>query len=89
MTQVIYNNLTNNINYNEYIRYKPINDIFNEQSNIPTRKITENNNSLNISFNSKSDFRENELKMNIDGMKPRKNRSKKRRRYLQRNQKFN
>ena len=73
LTQAIYNNLTNNINYNEYIRYKPINDIFNEQSNIPTRKITENNNSLNISFNSKSDFRENELKMNIDGMKHRKN----------------
>ena len=73
LTQAIYNNLTNNINYNEYIRYKPINDIFNEQSNIPTRKITENNNSLNISFNSKSDFRENELKMNLDGMRHRKN----------------
>ena len=60
LDQATYNNQTNNTNYNEYIRYKPINDIlFNEQSNIPTGKITtENNNSLNISFNSKSKEKE-------------------------------
>ena len=92
--QALYNNQMNNTNYNEFIRYKPINDIFNEQSNIPTRKITiENNNtSLNISFNSKSDLMkkekeksenndnlynnyniENELKVNADSIKSRKN----------------
>ena len=55
--------MTNNTNYNEYIRYKPITDIFNDQSNIPTRKITiENTNSLNISFNSKSDLVKNTIK---------------------------
>ena len=55
--QAVYNNISNNTNYNEYIRYKPIGDIFKDQSDIPTRKITmENNNSLNISFNSKSDL---------------------------------
>ena len=92
--QALYNNQMNNTNYNEFIRYKPIIDIFNEQSNIPTRKITiENNNtSLNISFNSKSDLMkkekeksenndnlynnyniENELKVNADSIKSRKN----------------
>ena len=91
--QAVYNNMNNNTNYNEYIRYKPINDIFNEQSSITTRKITiENNNSLNISFNSKSDilkkekekndnenniynyyYIENELKLNGDSIKSRKN----------------
>ena len=94
LSQAVYNNMTNNINYNEYIRYKPISDIFNDQSNIPTRKITtENNNSLNISFYSKSDLVkkekekneiennlynnnfniENELKINIDSIKSKKN----------------
>ena len=92
--QALYNNQMNNTNYNEFVRYKPIIDIFNEQSNIPTRKITiENNNtSLNISFNSKSDLMkkekeksenndnlynnyniENELKVNVDSIKSRKN----------------
>ena len=91
--QAVYNNMTNNTNYNEYIRYKPITDIFNDQSNIPTRKITiENTNSLNISFNSKSDLVkkekekndiesntynyyniENELKLNQESIKSRKN----------------
>ena len=57
--------MTNNTNYNEYIRYKPITDIFNDQSNIPTRKITiENTNSLNISFNSKSDLVKKEKEKN-------------------------
>ena len=63
--QAVYNNMTNNTNYNEYIRYKPITDIFNDQSNIPTRKITiENTNSLNISFNSKSDLVKKEKEKN-------------------------
>ena len=63
--QAVYNNMTNNTNYNEYIRYKPITDIFNDQSNIPTRKITvENTNSLNISFNSKSDLLKKEKEKN-------------------------
>ena len=90
LDQAKYNNETNNINYNDFIRYKPIIDIFTEQSNIPTRKITtENNNSLNLSFNSKSDLIkkndldnnnisnnyniENELKINADSIKSRKN----------------
>ena len=88
--QAKYNNETNNANYNDFIRYKPLIDIFTEQSNIPSRKITtENNNSLNLSFNSKSDFIkkndldnnnilnnyniENELKINADSIKSRKN----------------
>ena len=88
--QAIYNNETNNANYNDFIRYKPLVDLFTEQSNIPTRKITtENNNSLNLSFNSKSDLikkndidnnnisnnynLENELKINADSIKSRKN----------------
>ena len=88
--QALYNNETNNINYNDFLRYKPITDIFTDQSNIPTRKITtENNNSLNLSFNSKSDLIkkneidnnniyynyniENELKINADSTKSRKN----------------
>jgi hypothetical protein len=89
--QAIYNNETNNANYNDFIRYKPLLDIFTDQSNITSRKITttENNNSLNLSFNSKSDFIkkndidnnnlsnnyniENELKVNADSIKSRKN----------------
>ena len=63
--QAVYNNISNNTNYNEYIRYKPIGDIFKDQSDIPTRKITmENNNSLNISFNSKSDLIKKEKEKN-------------------------
>ena len=52
--QVNYYNINNNNNYNDYIRYKPIDDIFNEQSSIlSTKKVVENNNnSPNMSFNS-------------------------------------
>ena len=62
--QAVYNNISNNTNYNEYIRYKPIGDFFKEQSDIPTRKITNNSNSLNISFNSKSDLIKKEKEKN-------------------------
>ena len=66
--QAIYNNQTNNVNYSENVRYKPITDVFNEQSNITTRKITTDNNaSLNLSFNSKSDlFKKEKEKNDID-----------------------
>ena len=56
LNQANYYNDNENKNYNDSIRYKPLDDIFNEQSSISTRKVAENNNiSPNISFN--SDFK--------------------------------
>ena len=54
--QVNYYNTNNNNNYNENVRYKPIDSIFNEPSFISNRKDKENNNnnSPNISFNSEN-----------------------------------
>ena len=50
--QVNYYNINNNINYNDNIRYKPIDDFSNEQSSIFFKNIIENNtNSPNISIN--------------------------------------
>ena len=61
--QVNYYNINNNNNYNDYLRYKPIDDIFNEQSSIsPKREKENNNNSPNISFNSEN---QNEDKNNL------------------------
>ena len=55
--QVKYYNLNKNINYNDTLRYKPIDDFFNEQSSTPIflGNIMENNtnspnNSLNLDF---------------------------------------
>jgi len=63
--QVNYYNINNNNNYNDYIRYKPIDDIFNEQSSIlSTKKVVENNNnSPNMSFNSdlKQDLKSDQI----------------------------
>ena len=52
--QVNYYNENNNSNYNDNVRYKPIDDIFNEQSPISAKKPGDNNNnnSPNMSFNS-------------------------------------
>ena len=56
LTQANYYNVNENKNYNDSTRYKPLDDIFNEQSSISTRKAMENNNqSPNMSFN--SDFK--------------------------------
>ena len=56
MNQANYNNVNDNKIYNDSIRYKPLDDIFNEQSSISTRKAVEIiNQSPNISFN--SDFK--------------------------------
>ena len=56
LNQANYYNVNDNKNYNDSIRYKPLDDIFNEQSSISTRKAAENNNqSPNMSFN--SDFK--------------------------------
>ena len=52
LNQINYYNLNNNINYNENIRYKPIDDFFNEQSSIFIKNIIDNNaNSPNTSIN--------------------------------------
>ena len=52
LRQVNYYNLNNNINYNDNIRYKPIDDFYNEQSSIFIKNIIENNtNSPNTSIN--------------------------------------
>ena len=56
LTQANYYNVNENKNYNDSIRYKPLDDIFNEQSSISTKKAAENiNQSPNMSFN--SDFK--------------------------------
>ena len=56
LNQANYYNINDNKNYNDSIRYKPLDDIFNEQSSISTKKAAENNNqSPNMSFN--SDFK--------------------------------
>ena len=56
LNQANYYNVNDNKNYNDSTRYKPLDDIFNEQSSISTRKAAENNNqSPNMSFN--SDFK--------------------------------
>lgn len=63
LRQVNYYNLNNNINYNDNIRYKPIDDFYNEQSSIFIKNIIENNtNSPNTSINldeQKSEFQSN------------------------------
>ena len=60
LNQVNYYNINNNTNYNENIRYKPIDYFFNEQSSISTKKERENNNnSPNISFNSENQNQNN------------------------------
>ena len=60
LNQVNYYNINNNNNYNDNLRYKPIDDIFNEQSSISTKKEKDNNNSPNISFNSENQKNNNE-----------------------------
>ena len=60
LNQVNYYNINNNNNYNDYLRYRPIDDIFNEQSSISTKKEKDNNNSPNISFNSENQKLNNE-----------------------------
>ena len=52
LTQANFYNVNENKNYNDSIRYKPLDDIFNEQSSIFSRKVNDNNNSSNMSFNS-------------------------------------
>ena len=60
LNQVNYYNINNNTNYNENIRYKPVDYFFNEQSSISTKKEKENNNnSPNISFNSENQNQNN------------------------------
>ena len=69
LNQVNYYNNTNN-NFNDNIRYKPIDSFFNEQSSISTKKEKENNNnSPNISFNSDNqNFPKNEKDNNINNI---------------------
>ena len=55
LTQANLYNVNDNKNYNDSIRYKPLDDIFNEQPSIFSRKVNDNNNSSNMSFN--SDFK--------------------------------
>ena len=63
LRQVNYYNLNNNINYNDTIRYKPIDDFYNEQSSIFIKNIIENNtNSPNTSIN--LDEQKSELQSN-------------------------
>lgn len=64
LTQANLYNVNDNKNYNDSIRYKPLDDIFNEQSSIFSRKVNDNNNSSNMSFNSdfKRDARPDQLK---------------------------
>jgi hypothetical protein len=61
LRQVNYYNLNNNINYNDNIRYKPIDDFYNEQSSIFIKNIIENNIS-NTSIN--LDEQKSELQSN-------------------------
>ena len=52
LTQANLYNVNENKNYNDSIRYKPLDDIFNEQPSLFSRKVNDNNNSSNMSFNS-------------------------------------
>ena len=61
LRQVNYYNLNNNINYNDNIRYKPIDDFYNEQSSIFIKNIIENN-TPNTSIN--LDEQKSELQSN-------------------------
>ena len=64
LTQANLYNVNDNKNYNDSIRYKPLDDIFNEQPSIFSRKVNDNNNSSNMSFNSefKKDLRPEQTK---------------------------
>ena len=54
LNQVNYYNTNNNSNFNDNVRYKPIDDIFNDQSPISAKKAIDINNNIspNMSFNS-------------------------------------
>ena len=54
LNQVNYYNTNNNSNFNDNVRYKPIDDIFNDQSPISAKKPIDINNNIspNMSFNS-------------------------------------
>ena len=67
LRQVNYYNLNNNINYNDNIRYKPIDDFYNEQSSIFQKSELQSNNNNNIhkiKNNEEDEYLEQEIKSN-------------------------